>query len=172
AAVAVAATETARRWRPWPLGTGALLVAVAGVYVCVPETDHLRAVAVAVALLVIAEASIADAAAVWPVVTAAAALVAWSGAFGGVFRESSLVAALSMPGVLLVEPLAVRLGFTRRRQPPAVAPALLLAGQAVFVLVVGRVAGLREQASLALLIVVVSFVALTVGVHLVTGRRI
>ncbi len=171
AIVAAAAPETAHRYAHWPLATAALLVAVAGLYVCIPETDHLRGVAVMAALLVLVEMTVHGSAAVWPVATAAATLVVWAGAFGGVPRTSSLVAALSMPGVVLIEPVAVRLGLVGRSVPPVLVAPALLAGQAVFVLFVGRVAGLREQTSVALAIVVASLTALTVGVHLVAGRR-
>lgn len=172
ALVAVNEAETAERWRPWPLGSVALLLATGGVYACVPETDHLRRVAVLVVLAIVVELIVARAELEWTVVTAAAALVVWAGVEGGVFRSSALVAALSTPGVLLVEPIAVRLALVRRGAPAIVVPVLLLGGQAAFALFVARMAGLREQTSVAVAIVALALGALTLGVHLVTGRRV
>jgi len=119
--------------------------AVLGVYLTVPDTEEIAAVALVVvpALALLAWRPVAAHA---PPVTALLALVVWAAAQGGRGRPGAVVGALACL-VLVAAPLAAR---RATRSLPALA--LVVAVQAAAVLGTARIAGLETSALTAMLI--------------------
>ena len=122
-----------------------MLATVGGIYACVPETGHLRALAMAAALMALIEAVSGERLGAGAVV-AAVGVLAWSVAFGGTYRDSALVGGFASFGVLLLAPIASLL-VTRTRpgsRPLQTFPytIALIGAHAVAALIVSRTAGL------------------------------
>jgi hypothetical protein len=144
--------------RPRLLGV-CLAVSAVSVYVAVPDTESVRPLvgaAGAAALLSLPRDIAANAAGS----AAALGLLAWSVGVGGWPRPGAVVGGLACVGVLVLGRVI------RWARTPIVA--LLLAHVAV-VAIVARIAGLRERAVVAGLIVASAFAAAVVAL-LVTGR--
>lgn len=164
-------------WRHRPLAPALVAVSILGVYATVPETDHVIAVVGAVLPLALLG---------WPVglgrlgaagSLALTGLLAWSVAVGGVTRPSSIVGGLACLGFLAAEPVG-RFLVARRDPGLRAVPgpgAVVLAGLAHLVVVAtaSRVAGLRDSATVAALIVSIDLVlalALSGGLAAWTSR--
>ena len=170
AGVAAGAAGMARRWPGRGLGTGAALGAFVGIYVCVPETERVLSAAVLAAIPFIAEIT-GQLPTAWPTILASAALAVWAAYYGGVFRDSALVGGFASLGLLLLEPVSVRLPGPRRGIPPPFTVPALLALQVVYAVAVGRHAGLRPSLASAIAVAVPMALALTIVARLVIGRR-
>jgi hypothetical protein len=159
-----------RRWgRPAPL---AVLGAVAGVYLCVPETDFVRPLlgaSAAVALLVLIPGVLDRAAGTvhlgWGVV---AGLAIWAGAAGSFERPGGVIGAVGCVASLVFFPAAPEPGERWGRS-------WWITGGTTALLVVwcSRVAGLLESAWLAAFLVAVGFAvaAVVVAGAAVSARR-
>jgi hypothetical protein len=170
AAVGAGSVATVRRWGGRAVGTGSCLMAFAGIYLCVPETERIAAATLIVAILFVGEVT-GQLPARWPTTLAAATVAVWAAYYGGVFRDSALVGGFASLGLVVLEPLAVRLPGPRRGiPPPYTAPALLVL-QGAYAVTVARQAGLRHDVTAALAIAVPLAVALVVAARLVVGRR-
>lgn len=153
-----------RRWRRQAWGPGLLAVTAGGIYSTVPDTE--LALAVFGAALVVALAG-------WPLrlahlggagSMAAVAVIAWSVVVGGVGRDGSVIGGLACLGMLAVDP-AIRLLGERsplRHVTEWGRVALIGAAHVVLVLWMARVAGLRDDAGAALVLVVAGFAAAAV----------
>jgi hypothetical protein len=145
------------------------LVTAAGLYLGVPETDHVLGLGVGLAVLAVAELRgrlQADAI----VVMAVDAALVWTAVRGAVNRDGAVVAGLALLGLLLVAPVVVG-GTSARRSSPRVRVALLVIAQFVFVVVVARNGALRPDASGAALVAVAGLVGLTLAARLVVAGR-
>jgi hypothetical protein len=154
---AAAATQsTDHRWR----GVGRVptvatwgLLSLGGIYSCVPETDHIRWLAIAVGVLIVG-AIVAGS----PVDSGALAvmcgLLGWAVLYGGQYRDSAMIGGLGSFGLLLLEPLARLLPNRRSHWPTPAIAGVLTALQAIGCLVIGRKGGLRADAPGALVVVV------------------
>jgi hypothetical protein len=170
AAVAAGSVGMVRRWPRHALATGSCLAAFLGIYACVPETQRVGAIAVVVAIFFVGELT-GQLRGSWPVVVAAAALALWVTYDGGVYRDSALVGGIASLGLVVLEPVAVRLPGPARGLPSALTAPALLALQAVYAVAVGRNAGLRADAASAVAVAVVMAAGLTLAARLIIGRR-
>jgi hypothetical protein len=171
AAAAVALPDLARRWD----GTGAvgllLAAGAAGVYLCLPETDHLDYLVPAYLVLGVSEAVVRRP--LGPgVALAACGLLCWAVLFGGTPRDGALVGGLACLGLLLLEPVARRLpgagsAFVGRGALSGVVALTVL--QVGYCLAVSRTAGLQTDAWVALAIVAVAAIGLLVATRAVLG---
>jgi hypothetical protein len=147
------------------LGPGLMAVSLVGVFITVPETrEALPVLGAALPLVLLG----------WPSrlatlgaggALASTGLLAWTVGQGGTFRDSAVVGGLACLGLLMAEPVGSRLldAPPLTRQPPPWALTAILAVHGTVVLVVARVAGLRDDLGTA---VVLAVVALLVGVGL------
>ena len=171
ATVIVIATTTATHTdRSLPRGITWLLVllTLAGVYACVPETGQIRPLALAAAALGAIEALTRT-----PLpkgaLAAAIGITAWAVAYGGTYRNSALIGGFASLGLLLTFPLAVHLACrlatnrTSGRHAVPAHQAVLVALHAGGALLVSRTAGLASSLSVA---VPMAFAMLTVQVGL------
>lgn len=134
------------------VGPALLLATTLGVYVCVPETGPIPTlvgalVPCALIALVTARGREIGAPAITPLVGA----IVWAAVDGGAPRPGSVVGSLACFGVLVVAPLV----WWRSRS--LLDEAVMLAIDAVVVLLLGRVAGFRDSTRQA---AVISFVVL------------
>lgn len=164
--VAVAAAlvaETDRRHATSGLGPLFLAAAAAGVYLCVPDTEHAQ---------ILVGAAIPVAAAAWPVpltalgrpgAYASVGVLAWVVAVDGHARPGSVVGGLAALGLLLIEPVArlARGGRTALDRHWPRHPAVVAAGlfQLVVVLWCARVAGFEQATGPAVALAGVAFAA-------------
>jgi len=166
--VALGAPATARAATLGGAPAWALATAV-GLYVGVPETDHVIGVGVGLAAFVVAELTgraRADGAAV---VALGAALV-WATLQGAGGREPALLAAFGAFGLLAVWPLVGALPGPRRALAPApLRPALVAAAHAVAAVVIGRRGAVTDERVDVVLFAVAGLAALVIVVRLVTG---
>jgi hypothetical protein len=167
---AVASFDHRRRERAF--GSVLLPMSVIGVYVTVPDTEH---------LLVLLGAAVAVPLLGWPLPIAslgrpgsyaAVAVLMWAAALDGVGRTASVVGAAACLGLLVAEPIATLL---RRREPHAsrlpgplgVLPFAI--GHGILVYVASRVAGLSSEPLLAAIIAAIALVLAVIA--LVTLAR-
>lgn len=136
------------RWSVRPLGPALMVVSLAGVFLTVPETrEALPVLGAALPLAVLGwPASLASLGAGGSL--SSTALLAWTVAQGGTFRDTALVGGLACLGMLVAEPLGRLVGPHRRRHRlprPSWVLAAVLVAHAVVVLVAARVAGLGDD---------------------------
>ncbi len=124
-------------------------VSAGGLYLGVPETDHV--VGVAAVLVVLVLASIASPGrASWVPIVGLDVVLAWAAVRGAPYGGPALAAALTMPGLLIVAPVTSYLPGPRRAiVPTPVQPAALVGLQAGFALVVARVAARTDTITAA-----------------------
>jgi hypothetical protein len=160
-----------RRWRTTGFSPVLMCVAAVGLYFTVPDTEQatvLLAVALPLSLLggppALARLGSAGS-------YAAAGLVAWTAAAGGVGRPSSIVGGVACLGLLIIEPLARALspaggsllGAVERRWWGVVPVAT---GQLLLVFIASRWAGLQPATGEAVLIIVIE---LAVAMAIIVG---
>jgi hypothetical protein len=164
------------RWSVRPLGPAMMVVALAGVFVTVPETEEaLPVLGAALSLALIGwPASLASLGAGGSL--AATGLLAWTVGQGGTFRDTAIVGGLACLGMLVAEPLG-RLLRTNRHGRCLARPAWVLAAvfiaHVVVVLVAARVAGLGGDLDTAVLIVAAALAAAaaaSLGIRAASGR--
>ena len=150
-----------------PIAALGLATAV-GLYLGVPETDHVLGVAVGLAVLTLAE--LRRGLHVDTIVTMAvdSALV-WTAVRGAANRASAIIGGLALLGLLLVAPLV--LAGRGRRAGGEWRAALLVAAQLVFVVVVARNSAIRPDAGAAAMIAVAGLVGLTITARIVVAGR-
>jgi hypothetical protein len=131
---------------PW----GLRVMTLGGLYACLPENGHTRAVGVALVL-----GAVATVASGSPVVARGAAamgdgLLGWAVLFGGVYRGSAVVGGVACFGLLVAVPAAVRIvrGLGGRVGRPA-AVVLVIGAQGGWALAVSRTAGIATSAGRA-----------------------
>lgn len=168
AAVAAVAPSLLALTRGRGVPPGLALGSLAGLYVGIPETEHLFGIGVALAALMVGQwACQADES--WPVVLTIGALVIWSAVYGGSFRNGALLAGLSSVGLLVLAPLAARLPGPGRVVPePLVAPGLLVA-QLMYAVALGRLVGLRDGAIEGLAVAAAATAVLVVATRVILG---
>ena len=163
--------DAVRKLAPVPGGFWMLaLMTAAGVYACVPETGHLRALASSIVVLAAIEMITQER--LGPgVVTVALGLLAWSVAYGGTFRDSAVIGGVATFGLLALAPVAVlRPRYGRRRLSSGIRRTVAtVLQQAVAALVVSRTGGLADSAVHALTQVVPTVALLVVASHRVLG---
>jgi hypothetical protein len=145
-------------------------VSLGAIYACVPETDHIRWLALAVGVLVVGEFVLGEPSAPG-LASAAVAVVGWAVLYGGHTRDSAVIGGLGAFGLLLIEPLsnvgsgnAPRIRFQR-----AVGALALVALQAGGTLAIARGGGLRATRSAALVMVVALLGAMAVVCRLIVS---
>ena len=144
------------------------MITAGGLYLGVPETDHILGLLVGLAVLAIAEVRGRVRSDTIIVMAIDAALV-WAAIRGAANREGAVVGGLALLGLLLVAPLVI--GGSSRRANPPLAAAMLVIAQLVFVVVVARNGALRPDASGAALVACAGLVGLAGTSRLiVTGR--
>lgn len=149
-------------------GVGPLLalIALAGMYGTVPDTELVRSsLGAALPLMLLA----------WPRARARlgrggsyafAGLFLWIAAVEGAGRAGSIVGATACLGLLVLEPIAVRL----RRERARWSLPLLVGGQVLLAVYFARVAGFAQRASIALLLAVPVALGAVGLLVLVNGR--
>ncbi len=144
------------------------VITAGGLYLGVPETDHVLGVAVGLAVLAVAE--LRHRLQVDTIVTMAvdSALV-WTAVRGAANREGAVVGGLALLGLLLVAPLVLAGGG--RREGGQWRAALLVAAQLIFVVVVARNGAVRPDAGAAAAVAAAGLVALTVTARFVVAGR-
>ena len=129
--------------------SGWAAVSALGLYLGVPETDHVVGVAAVLVVLVLASIA-APGRASWVPIVGLDVVLAWAAVRGAPDGGPALAAALTMPGLLIVAPLTSYLPGPRRAIVPAsVQPAALVGLQAGFALVVARVAARTDTITAA-----------------------
>ena len=153
-----------------------MLMTIGGIYACVPETGHIRPLAIAAGLLALVElvtaASLGAGA-----TTAAVGALAWSVAYGGTYRDSALVGGFASFGVLLLEPVAQLLAQRlprqwisgRRSMPLPMASAAIVAIQAAGALLVSRTAGLARTLAGSIALTAPTLLAMVVLIAVFAG---
>ena len=153
------------------LGTGTCVAAFAGIYACVPETERIASAAVIVAIPFVAEVT-GQLPGRWPTTVTTAAVALWAAYYGGVFRDSALVGGFASLGLVVLEPIAVRLPGPRRGVPEPLTVAALLVLQTDYAVGVARTAGLRPDLWSAIAIAIPMAVVLRPSwLGLVIGRH-
>ncbi len=128
--------------------TAVLVVSLAAIYGCVPETDHIPVVAlVLVAGFVIELATRRTMPIAWFV--ASLGLVMWAGMFGATGRERAIVGTLFAPWPIVLVALTERL-VPRRRPSGRVSGLVIPAIAGIAVLVVARTGALHGERHSAL----------------------
>jgi hypothetical protein len=144
-----------RRWRRPSLGCGLVAITAFGIYVTIPDTEAALCILAPVAAVAVVA---------WPggIVRlgsggafAAVGVLAWVTAFGGVGRDGSIVGGLACLGLLVAEPLADWFAGVRGaliRHPTWRSAIGMGLAQSALVLVTGRVAGFRDDKTVAAVI--------------------
>lgn len=164
-------TLLADRWAPRGLWSGLAVISTGGLYLGVPETSQLVAVAGGLVALMVAD--IARRVRMdGLVVMALTAVVVWVGVWGAVSRPGAATAGMTLLGLLLVAPLAERLpGPGRPWVPPRAQVLALLALQAGFAGAVARLGAIRTPAVDGAAVGVLGLALLTWLARLVMGPR-
>ncbi len=151
--------------------TGWAAASVLGLYLGVPETDHVVGVAAVIAVLVLTSLA-APRQASWLLVAGLDVVLVWAAVRGAPGGGPALAAALAMPGLLVVAPLTSHLPGPRRALAPvSVQPAVLVALQAGFAVVVARNAPSRDTIVEATTLTVAALVVLVLATRLAVGAR-
>jgi hypothetical protein len=168
AAAALAATRI-DRWSDHGVSAGWALAAAIGMYLGVPETDHLVGV-VAVLIVVWLAGVTGRLRADFEVVAALDVVLVWAAVRGAAGSGSALLAALALLGLLvLAPPIALLPRPSREPLPPAWRPAALMGLQLVFCVTVARLGGVRTTMTEAAVVATTGLVALGVAAWLAMG---
>ena len=158
-------------------GAGARVVAgwavasALGLYLGVPETDHVVGVTAGLTVLLLASL-VAPGRTSWVLVVGLDVLLAWAAVRGAPGGGPALAAGLAMPGLLVVAPLTSHLPGPRRAiASTAVQGAALVVLQACFAVGVARVAARADTIAVASTIAAAALVVLIVGARLIVGSR-
>jgi hypothetical protein len=159
AAAAVAATRI-ERWSERGVSVGWVLAAAIGMYLGVPETDHLVGV-IAVLIVVWLAGVTGRLRADFPVVTGLDAVLVWAAVRGAAGSSGALLAALAMLGLLVLAPPIAMLPRPANElvRAPWRAP-LLVAFQLAFCVTVARLGGVRTTTTRAAVVAATGLVAL------------
>lgn len=170
-ALVTPATLLADRWAPRGLWSGLAVLSTGGLYLGVPETDHLVAVAGGLVVLLVADLT-GRVRVDGLVVLALAAVLVWGGAWGAASRPGALTAAMALLGLMLVAPAAERLpGPARPWVPAPVQVVALLMLQGLFVVGGARLGALRSEAIDGAVVGILGLVVLAWLARLVMGPR-
>jgi hypothetical protein len=151
--------------------SGWVLASAIGLYLGMPETDHVIGVAAVSAALFLASFA-APARTSWVLVVGLDVVLAWAAVRGAPAGGPPLVAGLAIPGLLVVAPLTSYLPGPRRGiVPPAVHPVALVGLQAAFAVAIARTAARTDTTAIASIIVAVGLAALVAAARLVVGSR-
>ena len=168
-AIALLAAPAVGRWAGNGVTSGWALAAALGLYVGVPETDHI--VGVIAVLIVLFVAELAGRARVdgW-VVAGLDAVIVWAALLGAAGRPGALVAAFAMLGLLVVSaPVALVGRPPREFVPSGWRPAALVALQLGFAIGVARLGGVRTTTSEALTVSAIGIAVLAAASWVVMG---
>jgi hypothetical protein len=138
-------------------------VAAVGLYACVPDTEHARALLGA--LLAAGLLGLDPLLPAAPGVSAVTGLFLWTAVLGGHGRPGAVVGAVACLGVLVVAPVAGWARVTRS------APVLLVGVQVALVAFVSRVAGFRQSRAAAIALALPALVIAYLVLALVARRR-
>lgn len=144
------------------------VVTAGGLYLGVPETDHVLGVAVGLAVLAVAELRHRLQLDTMVTMAVDAALV-WTAVRGAANREGALVGGLALLGLLLVAPLV--LAGRGRREGGQWRSAMLIGAQLIFVIVVARNGAVRTDTGAAAAVAAAGLVGLTITARLVVAGR-
>jgi hypothetical protein len=157
-------------WAGRGITSGVALVTVAGLYLGPPETEAIVGLALAFAVLWLAELT-GRAHVDGFVAMLLAGVVVWAAVWGAASRPGAVVGAVAMLGLLLVGPLAVSVPAPGPGLPrPWDAIALVLL-QLMFVVGVARTAALMDDAITAAAISGTALAMLTLLAWAITGGR-
>ena len=170
-----------------PVGTGAFgerfdatlpwlqcLVALGGIYACVPETTEIRPIGWGMAALTMAGAGGLFREPSWArrLPTVAVAVLGWAVLFGGTFRDSALVGGLAVLGFVAARGWLESLATPRRSfVSRTIGPLAVLALQSGYSIAVSRTAGLATTRAHAVALAVPQLVAALVLARLLLGPR-
>jgi hypothetical protein len=168
AAAGLAATFI-ERWSNRGVSAGWALAAAIGMYLGVPETDHLVGV-IAVLIVVWLAAATGRLRADFLVVAGLDAVLVWAAVQGASGSSGALLAALAMLGLLVLAPLIALLPRPAGELVPASwrAP-VLVALQLAFCVTVARLGGVRTTTTEAAIVAATGLVALGAAAWLVIG---
>jgi hypothetical protein len=168
AAAGLAATRI-ERWSDHGVSTGWALAAAIGMYLGVPETDHLVGV-IAVLIVVWLAAVTGRLRADFLVVAGLDAVLVWAAVRGASGSGGALLAALALLGLLvLAPPIALLPRPPRELVRPAWRAPVLVALQLVFCVTVARLGGVRTTLTEAATVAATGLVALGAVAWLVIG---
>jgi len=168
AAAALAATRI-ERWSDRGVSAGWALAAAIGMYLGVPETDHLVGV-IAVLIVMWLAGVTGRLRADYLVVAGLDAVLVWGAVRGASGSSGALLAALAMLGLLVVAPLIAQLPRpVGELVPDSWRAPLLVALQLVFCVTVARLGGVRTTTAEAAVVAATGLVALGAAAWLVIG---
>ena len=172
-------TDFDRRDHRGALGPAMALFSVAGVFLCIPDTDQALVMLGAMAPVALTG---------WPLrlarlgsigLPAWIGLYAWTVATGGIARLGPIMAATACLGLLALEPVAHAVLCRARRAADKASPrhlwahptTLLLSAQLLFALVASRLAGVRSSFGRTVVVLVLSTVAAVVLLVFKLGKQ-
>ncbi len=167
AALAAPATDD---WAGRGVTSGIALVTVVGIYLGPPETGQVAGLALALAVLWLAELT-GRAYVDGLVVLLLDVLLVWAVLWGAAGRPGAIIGGAAMLGLLLVAPVARALPGPARGIPPEWQGVALVLLQLLFVGGVARTAALWESALNAAVVAGGALVLLTVLARLIVGGR-
>ena len=142
-----------------------------GLYLGVPETDHVVGVAAVLAAVFLASLA-APGPASWVLVVGLDVVLVWTAVRGAPDGGPALLAGLAMPGLLVVAPVTSHLPGPRRPIVPAsMQPAALIGLQAGFTVAIARTAARADTIAVASTIVALGLVVLLATARLAVGPR-
>jgi hypothetical protein len=170
-ALAAAAATSADRFARRGLWTGLAVATSLGLYVGVPETNHILGLAAGLLVLWLADLS-GRLRINGLLVLAIDATLVWAAVWGASARPGAVVGGLALLGLLLVMPIVrVAPGPIEALVPPSWHVTALIGLQVGFAVAVGRLAALRESAAEAGMIALVGLAGLVALSRLVIGRQ-
>jgi hypothetical protein len=170
-AVALVVVPGTNRWAGRGLNSGWALATLCGLYVGVPETDHIVGMAPVLGIVWLGELTgrmRVDAL----VVAALDIVLVWAAVEGAVNRSGAMIAGVSLLGLLVVAPIVIIIAGTESEEPmPAWAVGALIALQLLFAVSVARVGGVRTTAAEATTVVIVALPVLGLLAAPILARR-
>ena len=151
--------------------TGWAMASAVGLYLGVPETDHVVGVAAVSAVLFLASLA-APTRASWVLVVGLDVVLAWAAVRGAPVGGPPLVAGLAMPGLLIVAPLTSYVPGPRRAiVPAALQPAAMVGLQAVFAVGIARTAARTDTIAISSILVALGVAVVVAAARLAVGSR-
>jgi hypothetical protein len=158
-------------------GAGASVVAwwaaasTYGLYLSVPETDHIVGVGAVVVVLVLGSLT-SPRQASWLLVAGLDVVLAWAAVRGAPASGPALVAGLSTPGLLIVAPASANVPGPAHALVPAVLRSAALIGlQVGYAVFLARVAARSDTVAVAAAIVGAALVVLVVAARFAVGSQ-